>query len=300
MEHIVVVAEDIAFPLDEGFKKASAAIANGLASTGKRVTCFTNRDYDGWRRLPSNRLLVSRHLASDLKNLDPDAIIYIPRSAATPMSFVRSRLLRSQSGGKPVVMISLQRRHYPDLLKPMLRRLVPELVLALSSRSAAILKSVGAKVERIPLGVDLEKFRPVSQETRANLRQKYGLPDTKILLHVGHLTRRRNLETFLNLASPSTHLVLVSSTSTRHEVDLLKSSPNLTLIDTYIPSIEEIYQASDIYIFPTFEVKGAIEIPLSILEAMATNLVVMSTPFGGIPDLFGKVRGLKICREPQE
>jgi glycosyltransferase involved in cell wall biosynthesis len=45
---------------------------------------------------------------------------------------------------------------------------------------------------------------------------------------------------------------------------------------------------------------NAIEIPLSILEAMATNLPVATTPFGGIPDLFDEAAGLFICHTEEE
>ncbi len=213
------------------------------------------------------------------------------------MSLLRSYLLKRQAG-KPVVLISLQRRYYPPPLKPLLKKLLPDLVLALSNASVAALTSLGAKATRIPLGVDLERYRPASPETRARLREKYGLPQRKILLHVGHLTRRRNLDAFLQLAGPRTHLLMVSSTSTRHEIAHIKQAcANLTLIDKYIESIEEIYQASDAYVFPTLDDKGAIELPLSILEAMATNLPVITTPFGGIPDVFREVAGLVICTD---
>jgi len=57
-------------------------------------------------------------------------------------------------------------------------------------------------------------------------------------------------------------------------------------MDRYIKKIEEIYQLSDCYIFPiTFE-GGGISILLSVLEAMACNLPVVTTKFGGLPAIF--------------
>ena len=52
------------------------------------------------------------------------------------------------------------------------------------------------------------------------------------------------------------------------------------------PEINELYQASDIYCFPVTELEGAMEIPLSVLEAMALNLPVITTRFGRLPELF--------------
>jgi len=44
----------------------------------------------------------------------------------------------------------------------------------------------------------------------------------------------------------------------------------------------------------------AIEIPLSVLEAMAVNLPVVATDFGGLPDLFTEGNGFFICSSEDE
>ena len=60
----------------------------------------------------------------------------------------------------------------------------------------------------------------------------------------------------------------------------------------YIDSIEEIYSLSDCYIFPTTNKIASIEFPLSVLEAMASNLPVISTKFGALPRVFSEGEGL--------
>lgn len=296
MKHIVLLAEDISIPLDEGFKKASAAIASALRSIGIRVSCFTNRDFQDWQRLPPNRLLLGRSFTTKVRNLHPDTILYVPRSAATPMSLFRSYLLRRQIM-KPVVLLSLQRRQHPHIARSLLKRFIPDLVLVLSHKSASDLEKLGAKVEQISLGVDLSKFKPTDEARKNELRKKYALGEGKLLLHVGHLTRRRNLEILIELARLKFQVVLVTSTSTSREISIMTEpdKSDIKLIKTYIQNVEEIYQAVDAYVFPTTHEKGAIEIPLSILEAMATNLPILTTPFGGIPDLFQNTPGLFFC-----
>jgi glycosyltransferase involved in cell wall biosynthesis len=65
-----------------------------------------------------------------------------------------------------------------------------------------------------------------------------------------------------------------------------------TVIDTHVTNVEDIYRLSDVYLFLAEEPTAAIDLPLSVLEAMACNLPVISTPFGGLPDFFQEGYGL--------
>jgi glycosyltransferase involved in cell wall biosynthesis len=305
LKRIAVVGENLSPPLDEGFKKASVALAAALSALGRKVVVFTPGGPDlpvATEPLPRNKLLAGSVFERTLKQSKPDVILYIPQSAATPMSFVRTRHLRRQGGGVPVVMLSLQRRTYSPLVRPFLKSLRPDLALVLSSGTAAIMARAGIKARRVPLGVDTETFRPPAGEEKAALRRKYGIGDGKVLLHAGHLSARRNLGVLKRTLADGWKIVVVSSTSTDPDPGIAQGlrAGSIVVIDRYVESIDEIYRLSDAYIFPTFEVKGAIEIPLSVLEAMATNLPVVTTGFGGIPDLFSERKGLYICSTADE
>jgi len=305
MERIAVVSENLSSPLDEGFKKASVALATALSGLGRHVIVFTPSAPPlpvPTEPLPRNKLLTGSSFSRNLKAGKPDVILYIPQSAATTMSFVRSRYLRRQGGGAPVVILSLQRRTYSPLARPFLRSLAPDLTLALSSGTVTIMEEAGIKARRVPLGVDTETFRPATAGEKAALRQKHGIGDGKVLLHVGHISARRNLGLLKRTAADGWNLVIVSSTSTEHDPGIAQKlkGGSIVVIDRYIESIDEIFRLADAYIFPTFEEMGAIEIPLSVLEAMATNLPVVTTGFGGIPDLFSEGKGLYICSSEAE
>jgi glycosyltransferase involved in cell wall biosynthesis len=65
-----------------------------------------------------------------------------------------------------------------------------------------------------------------------------------------------------------------------------------TVWKSFFKRIEEIYAMSDCYVFPVKSEKNAIQLPLSVLEAMACNLPVITTKFGALPYVFTEGNGL--------
>ncbi len=144
---------------------------------------------------------------------------------------------------------------------------------------------VGNRVTYLKTGVDTKKFHPVEQSKKISLRKKYGVDETaKVVLHVGHLNKGRNIQQLLKL-SDEYFVVLVTSSFTKNEQDKqLKEAflkrKNILLIDTYIENIEEIYQLSDLYLFPVVEEGHCIDVPLSVLEAASCGIPVLTTEYG--------------------
>ena len=65
----------------------------------------------------------------------------------------------------------------------------------------------------------------------------------------------------------------------------------MIIIDGYNAKIEKCYGLADCYVFPTTTSVGSIDVPLTVLEAMAHNLPVVSTKFGGLPRIFKEGSG---------
>jgi glycosyltransferase involved in cell wall biosynthesis len=310
LRSIAIVSEDLSYPLDEGFKKACVSLALAIARQGAAVSVFSRRAEglpSETHHLPANKLLVGASLRRDLAALGPEALLYVPEAAATPMSLVRARMLKAQARGAPVVVLSLQRRTYPGMMKALARWLAPALVLVLSERTRAAAVAAGLRAEQVTPGVDAEVFRPPRPGEKASLRGKYGLPDGKVMLHVGHISPARNLKLLARTLAPGRHLAVVASTSTRADPRVRRelAGASVTFLDQYIEHVDEVYRLADCYVFPTLSDRGAIEIPLSVLEAMATNLPVVTTGFGGLADLFarwpdGRKRGLFMAASQRE
>lgn len=173
----------------------------------------------------------------------------------------------------------------------------PDCVIVSSKYWQDWAKKKGLHSEFIAIsGVDLRRFVPVTDDEQVMLRRKLGLPLNKlIVLHVGHLKEDRNLLVLLNVQTdPEIQVVVVGSTTTKQSDELVRDleAANCIVVRSYQPKIEAFYQAADCYVFPTVDHRAAVQIPLSILEAMAANLPVVTSRFGGLMDFFPPSKGL--------
>ena len=91
----------------------------------------------------------------------------------------------------------------------------------------------------------------------------------------------------------------MASTSTPAETDLVRdlSAAGVVVVREVLPDIQELYQLADCYVFPVEHELACAEVPLSVLEALACGLPVVSTPFGGLPELLDDVQGVTFVAE---
>ena len=134
----------------------------------------------------------------------------------------------------------------------------------------------------VSAAVDTGKFVPVSPERKRELREKYGLPQDKLIFfHAGHIVRDRRLDWLLHLPENCLGVMACSSfwNPDQEIYGKLKEKQNVRILSEDYPHIEELFQAIDVYVF-TPTVNGAIRTPLSVFEAMACNQYVVSTRHG--------------------
>lgn len=266
------------------------------------VYSSSRESFDRVQQVPSHRLIGST-LASELWRRRPRAIVYV--YPVTLAALVRARLLRLFGHGARVTMIALASHPLDRLGRIFGRLLWPHLVLVTSESERRRLSSLGARVDTFPLGVDLARFRPPLPGEKQALRRNWGLPlDTAIVLHVGHLVAARNLTVLIALAAQPgvTPVVLVSHVRDSGSEELLQElrKGGVIVLEGYQRNVEELYRAADCYVFPSTAWGGGIELPLSVLEALASDLPVASTWFGALPERFRQEEGVRFAATDQE
>ncbi len=296
---LLVFSERMRAPYDEGIKNVAVHLIEALAADHDVLALTSDGQGDveyGIANINVNRLLLDAELQAVIRRFRPQAIVYVPTACATVFSMLRARVLRWHGRGAPTALVALQPRHYGPLGRGLVGRLSPEWVLAQSARTARALERLGCRTALLPPAVDSRRYQPTTPENKAALRSEYGVPsDAIVMIHVGHLKGKRNLSQLLEFqARAGYHVLIVASTSTERDASLKEAlqSAGVTVFDWYLPAIEEIYCLSDVYLFLAAEETAAIEVPLSVLEAMACNLRVICTPFGGLSEFFEAGQGL--------
>lgn len=289
---VCVISDCLTGNVDEGAKKLTFELLGALTRSYDVAVLSTAGPV-----LPtiahwvcSSRTFISPALRSELRRLQPDVLIYATQRSATFFSFIRSRLLKSFCPQATVVLLGLQTRRHSAWQKSIIRHVRPDLVCVQSLANQQYLCQLGCAVGRLRSGVDTNKFLPVSATQRQALRTKYGLDrDKQIVLHVGHLKEARGVRVLAEIAAiPGYQSVLVTSTSTPQDLalgDELQTA-GVVVFAKFLAAIEELYQLADCYVFPVESTDEAVEIPLSVLEALACDLPVVTTRFGGLPQLF--------------
>lgn len=211
-------------------------------------------------------------------------------------------MLKSYAPSAMVALVLLQPRRHTLPGRRVLSLFQPDLVLTQSERTRLYARALGCRTAVLPPAVDLDRFRTAAAEEKCALRERHGLPrDAFLALHVGHAKAGRNVDVLARLR-PDAEPVFVAGSSAGVDEEILQNlrASGVTVIDHYVESIEEIYRASDCYVFPVRSAEDAIEMPLSVLEAMACNLPVVTMRFGGLPDLFREGPGLRFAANERQ
>lgn len=290
---MLILSNALTKVVDEGCVKVANSLVKRLkkADESAFVVAFDRQSDLADEYLTVNKLLLNRRLISRVRK-NRGEVMYIPFPAKPLSTALRIFILSLFAGKNFRVMLSMTTGI--DFISKTLLKMSRARFIVFSKRSFELYSGIVAqkRVEYLKAGVDTEKFVPASADIAAELKKKYGFDaDKKLVLHVGHLNRGRNVQQLEKL-SADYHTLLITSTQTKNEQDIeLKNellSCGVKIIDTYIPDIEQVYQMADVYLFPVVEQGKCIDVPLSCMEAAACNKPIVTTDFGEMREFVGK------------
>lgn len=290
---MIILTNCLSDVVDEGCLKVANSLIDRIKKikTETLVITYGETGKQGDLHVQVNKLLLNRKLLWLLwKKKEP--VLYVPAVAKGHTMAARVAILSLATGrGLQVVQVM---QHHTGKLAAFLLKISRAEIITFSKASRQYYQNiVGSRSKYLKTGVDTGRFCPVDEDRKVQLKEKYGLPSDKpIVLHVGHLRTGRNVEQLMAL-DDTFHGVLVTSTyaSEMQERSLkqkLQASPNLTVLEGYLPNIEEIYQLADVYLFPVVKEHNCIDTPLSAMEAAACNVPVVATPYGELAELLSK------------
>lgn len=274
--------------LDEGMRKSFYYITNELSKRHDLLPLDV-------------RKVTAKSFWRNLKTFNPQIVHFFP--GATIKSFLLLKIISLYCHDAKTVISILQ--PYFTISRHLISFIRPDLTLVQSERMEEFFNGMNCKTEFLPLGgVDVERFNPKLKESKNELREKYGVDTDKfVVLHVGSIKKGRNVLVLKKLQERNNNQVIIVgavSQGIHHEILHKLEKAGCRVWRKYFERVEEVYALSDCYVFPTIlkndsmgnATADSIEMPLSVLEAMACNLPVISTRFGALPRLFDGEAGL--------
>ena len=220
----------------------------------------------------------------------PD-IIHLLVGPNSIFTFSIARVIGFMSNAKVILSALQPSSFYFEMLIPFIK---PDLVLIQSNKYKEFFERFGCNTSFFPNCVDTERFFPASKEFKIALRAKYNIGlDKFVILHVGPIKKDRNVSIFNALQNDNNQVIIVARDSQANDVELYQSlkRSGCIIIGSYVENIRDIYVLSDCFVFPTINERACIEMPLSILEAMACNLPIITSEFRAIPKAFSNGEG---------
>jgi len=281
----VCLIGDFSNDLDEGYKNVSHYLAHELQTRLELITLDNKKviSFPFWRKAFAARPQIAHLIAQP-----------------TLASFLFAILCRVIWKDVRILISALRPEKFYAASKTFLAKLVirlakPDLILVQSQEAKENFDGMTCRVEILPNGVDVKRFHAVNPEEKKRLREKYHLDSTlPVILHVGHLEEARNLGKLIPLREQGMQVVIAGSVYmgvNRNLIDQL-TEKGFVIFKGYLPEVDELYKLADCYVFP-LEPGNSLSMPLSILEAMACNLCVVTTRFKGLESAIQEGDGFK-------
>lgn len=289
---MIILSDALTEKPDEGALRVATSLTKKIkqADPSTTIISYGRKPEKTDIHLKLNKFFLNRSLISVIRK-KREEVLYIPFASNTTGTLLRVFILSlfAKHGLRVIFVLRYPMGRWQRFL---MKKSKAEIV-ALSKEAYEYYSSMGFKTVYLKTGVDTERFVPVDQKTKVRLKEKYKIPkDKKVVLHVGHLKKGRNVDKMLTIDEEKYVYLVVSSVTEKEKDQNIRSAlnrrPNTRVEDAYLERIEEIYQMSDVYLFPVTESEECIDVPLSVMEAASCDLPIVTTLCGELKELKGK------------
>jgi alpha-1,6-mannosyltransferase len=143
------------------------------------------------------------------------------------------------------------------------------------------------RVQRVTLGVELDRFHPRRRSYTAETRRLFGLPEGQLVLFVGRLAREKELDLLLSAWATverrtGARLVLIGDGPSRKRLQRRSGSERFFWLpfERDRERLADLLAAVDLYVAPcSLETFG-----LSALEAIASGTPILTADRGGVAE----------------
>ncbi|MDP8200851.1 MAG: glycosyltransferase [Candidatus Tenebribacter burtonii] len=306
---ILLITEYLNPPYDEGIKKT---VFNLFKELDKKYDLCVICRY-GFKKVNihivnTNPLFFDSAIKKIIRDFEPEILLYLPFASMTFASYLRLFVLKKYTSKIKSIIFALQPKSLSKWQESIIKFIKPTVALTPSLLLKDFWDRLKFNNKLLPLYTELNDFKPIGDNsTKILLRKKYNIPlDKYVISHMGHLNEGRNLESLIPLQKAGYQIVIVGSSSTPKDSlgsDQLKQklmNTGIIIIDKYLEKISEIYQLSDLYIFPVINNCSSIGLPLSILEARACGIPVLTTKFESTNFFLGNDYGNVFYSKPSD
>ncbi len=290
---MIILTNCLTKTTDEGALKVANSLIKQLKEqrSNVKVVSYERKTECSDIHLSLNKLMINPELLRYLRHTDEE-VIYIPFPAGMIPIFARVFILSLFARKRLKIILMMQDRI--NLVGKFLLGISSAETFSLSKESWSKCEGIiGRKAKYLKAGVNTEKYIPVPEWKKAELKRKYGVPeDSVVVLHVGHMKEGRNIQKLLNLDEKYFVLIVISTFMENEQDTMLRRTleerKNIKIIDSFLENIEEIYQLSDVYFFPVENTSNCIDAPLSVFEAASCNVPVVHTAYKALDEFEGK------------
>lgn len=272
-----------------------------------------------YRDEPSEGIqVISKTLVDGLRSRGVAVRVVEPSSLirSLPMMF-RSTVVFTHGPGRGVVIASWVLRHVfratiiwvstrPDLAStPKLFRSRSTAHFVVANRQRDDLDEVARGATFVKCFIGIDPTRVDNEVDGVDPWPELSATGRPIAIHLGHLRRNRGLEALAAtraLLGDSIEIVVQGSPTFEPDAEVVSElvAAGVVVRRNFESDLRRLFTAADLYVFPVREEdSGAIELPLGVLEAVASGTPVVTTRFGVLPEALEGVAGIHFA-DPEE